>query len=102
MAPIPRLRAHFGPALLSYGFRPFFLLGACYAALAILAWLPFFYGELVLATALSPILFRVTSVTHTYPPLWGTRTTSAPQLANGASGMVQAALPTLGFSARSH
>ncbi|MDF2970439.1 MAG: hypothetical protein K0R61_889, partial [Microvirga sp.] len=25
MAPIPRLRDYTGPALLSYGFRPFFL-----------------------------------------------------------------------------
>ena len=31
MAPIPRLRAHEGPAILSYGFRPFFLLGSLQA-----------------------------------------------------------------------
>jgi uncharacterized protein involved in response to NO len=68
MAPIPRLRAHFGPALLSYGFRPFFLLGACYAALAILAWLPFFYGELVLATALSPRDWHVHEMLYGYIP----------------------------------
>ena len=28
MTPIPRLRDYSGPALLSYGFRPFFLFGA--------------------------------------------------------------------------
>ena len=28
MSPVPRLRDYRGPALLSYGFRPFFLLGA--------------------------------------------------------------------------
>jgi uncharacterized protein involved in response to NO len=37
MAPIPRLRAYTGPAILSYGFRPFFLLGSLYAGLAMLA-----------------------------------------------------------------
>ena len=35
MSPIPRLRVCSGPALLSYGFRPFFLFGAVYAGLGI-------------------------------------------------------------------
>ena len=47
---IPRLRSYGGPAVLSYGFRPFFLLGSFYAGLAILAWLPMFRGELTLVT----------------------------------------------------
>jgi len=68
MTAIPRLRAHFGPALLSYGFRPFFLFGAGYAALAILAWLPLFYGELVLATALSPRDWHVHEMLYGYIP----------------------------------
>jgi hypothetical protein len=38
MAPIPRLRSYEGPAILSYGFRPFFLLGSIYAGLAILVF----------------------------------------------------------------
>ena len=55
MNAVPRLRQDYsGPALLSYGFRPFFLLGALYAALAMLVWLPFFYGELTVATAFAP------------------------------------------------
>jgi len=55
MSAIPRLRQDYdGPALLSYGFRPFFLFGALYAALAMLVWLPFFYGELTVATAFAP------------------------------------------------
>ncbi|KZE29259.1 NnrS family protein [Chelatococcus daeguensis] len=54
MNAIPRLRRYTGPALLSYGFRPFFLLGAIYAGLAILAWVPMFHGQLELATAFSP------------------------------------------------
>lgn len=68
MAPIPRLRAYSGPALLSYGFRPFFLFGACYAALALLAWMPLFYGELALATAFSPRDWHVHEMLYGYLP----------------------------------
>ena len=68
MTPIPRLREHSGPALLSYGFRPFFLFGACYAALAILTWLPLFYGELALATAFTPRDWHVHEMLYGYIP----------------------------------
>src|SRR6187551_3217465 len=68
MTPIPRLRTHSGPALLSYGFRPFFLLGACYAALAVLAWLPLFYGEIALATAFTPRDWHVHEMLYGYVP----------------------------------
>jgi uncharacterized protein involved in response to NO len=54
MNAIPRLKAYSGPALLSYGFRPFFFLGACYAALAVALWLPLFAGEISLATLFAP------------------------------------------------
>ena len=54
MSPIPRLRTYDGPALLSYGFRPFFLLAGLYSGLAILVWLPMFYGELSAATMFAP------------------------------------------------
>ena len=54
MAPIPRLRPSRGPAILSYGFRPFFLLGSLYAGIVVLAWLPMFHGELSVATAFAP------------------------------------------------
>ena len=43
---IPRLRAYRGPAILSYGFRPFFLLGSLYAAFSILLWLPIYSGQI--------------------------------------------------------
>jgi uncharacterized protein involved in response to NO len=43
-----------GPALFSYGFRPFFLLGSVYAGLAILVWLPVFMGQLSLISAFIP------------------------------------------------
>jgi uncharacterized protein involved in response to NO len=51
---IPRLRQYQGPAVLSYGFRPFFLLGSAYAGAMILIWLPVYEGHLTLTTALSP------------------------------------------------
>ena len=68
MSPIPRLKAYRGPALLSYGFRPFFLLGAIYAGLAILAWLPIFNGELALSTAFGPIDWHVHEMLYGYLP----------------------------------
>jgi uncharacterized protein involved in response to NO len=52
--PTTRLRDYQGPAILSYGFRPFFLLGAIYAALAIPLWLCAFEADLQLPTALTP------------------------------------------------
>jgi uncharacterized protein involved in response to NO len=64
----PRLRAYRGPVLLSYGFRPFFLLGAIYAGFAILAWLPVIYGELELSTAFSPIDWHVHEMLYGYLP----------------------------------
>jgi uncharacterized protein involved in response to NO len=54
MSPIPRLRTYAGPHLLSYGFRPFFLFGSLFAAAAVLAWLPAYFGEITIPTALAP------------------------------------------------
>lgn len=68
MAAIPRLRPYAGPALLSYGFRPFFLLGSIWASLEVLAWLPMFYGELSLATAFSPRDWHVHELLFGYVP----------------------------------
>ncbi|PZR87204.1 MAG: short-chain dehydrogenase [Stutzerimonas stutzeri] len=59
MAPIPRLRAYDGPALLSYGFRPFFLLAALQAGITVLVWLPFVTGHLTVPTALAPVDWHV-------------------------------------------
>ncbi|QFU14809.1 NnrS family protein [Microvirga thermotolerans] len=66
MAPIPRLRTYRGPALLSYGFRPFFLFGSLYAGLAVLAWLPMFYGELALSTAFAPRDWHIHEMLYGY------------------------------------
>jgi len=54
MHAIPRLRPYRGPALLSYGFRPFFFFGACYSALAVGLWLPLLEGEIAIPTLFSP------------------------------------------------
>lgn len=59
MAPIPRMRAYEGPAFLSYGFRPLFLLAALQAGLSILVWLPFVAGRLAVPTAFHPVDWHV-------------------------------------------
>jgi uncharacterized protein involved in response to NO len=68
MAQVPRLRPYDGPALFSYGFRPFFLLGSIWAGLEVLAWLPAFYGELSLTTAFSPRDWHVHEMLFGYVP----------------------------------
>jgi uncharacterized protein involved in response to NO len=57
--PIPRVRPGRYPAILSYGFRPFFLAGALYAGLAILFWLPLFYGRVETWSAFAPVDWHV-------------------------------------------
>jgi uncharacterized protein involved in response to NO len=68
MNAVPRLKAYAGPVLLSYGFRPFFFLGALYAGLAVLAWLPIFHGELQLRTAFGAIDWHVHEMLYGYLP----------------------------------
>jgi uncharacterized protein involved in response to NO len=68
MNPIPRLKAYNGPALLSYGFRPFFFLGAVWAALAIALWVPFFEGEIAVPTLLAPREWHVHEMLFGYIP----------------------------------
>lgn len=68
MNAIPRLKPHAGPALLSYGFRPFFLLGSLCAGIEVLAWLPVFYGELSMPTTFSPRDWHVHELLFGYVP----------------------------------
>jgi len=65
---IPRTRAHTGPAILSYGLRPFFLLGAFYAAFSILWWLPVLTGLLALPTTFTPRDWHVHEMLYGYLP----------------------------------
>src|SRR5579872_731573 len=57
--PIARLRTYRGPALLSYGFRPFFLFGSIYAGAMIPVWLCVFEGELFPPTAFAPLDWHI-------------------------------------------
>jgi uncharacterized protein involved in response to NO len=54
MATMQKLRAYQGPALFSYGFRPFFLFGAIYAGAMIPLWLAVFAGHVTLPSAFTP------------------------------------------------
>ena len=63
-----RMRAHRGPAILSYGFRPFFLFGAIWAALVVAIWLPMLGGWLAVPTALSPLEWHVHELVYGYVP----------------------------------
>jgi len=66
MAAIPRYRRATGPALFSAGFRPFFLVGALWAALAILIWLPAFAGEYQIPTIFPPVIWHVHEMVFGY------------------------------------
>jgi uncharacterized protein involved in response to NO len=68
MNAVPRLRDYRGPVLLSYGFRPFFLFGAIYAGLTVLAWLPIFNGELSLTSAFSAIDWHAHEMLYGFLP----------------------------------
>jgi len=50
-----KMRAWSGPAILSVGLRPFFLLGAIWAALAMALWVAMLSGRDVLPTAFDPV-----------------------------------------------
>ncbi|WFU18598.1 NnrS family protein [Bradyrhizobium sp. CB3481] len=54
MATMQKLRTYQGPALFSYGFRPFFLFGAIYAGAMVPLWLVVFAGNISLPSALAP------------------------------------------------
>ena len=68
MTAVPRFYAHRGWPLLAAGFRPFFLLGSIHAGLAILVWLPVFYGEITLVSAFAPRDWHVHELLYGYLP----------------------------------
>jgi uncharacterized protein involved in response to NO len=59
MVAIPRYRPQAGPAILSAGFRPFFLAAALWAAIGIPVWLAAFADGLVVPSRLDPLLWHV-------------------------------------------
>ncbi|MGH6977598.1 MAG: NnrS family protein [Stellaceae bacterium] len=66
MVAIPRYRSLTGPALLSAGFRPFFLLAAAWAALAVPLWLAFFAGADAVPTLLPPPIWHAHEMIYGY------------------------------------
>lgn len=77
---VPRLRDYTGPAILSYGFRLFFFSGAVFAGLAILVWVPMFFGWVHLPTALPPRDWHVHEMLYGYlaPVITGFLLTAIP------------------------
>src|ERR1700756_696141 len=68
MTEIPRKQIYDGPAILSYGFRPFFFFGALYAAIAIVAWLPLLLGEIALPTLFAPRDWHIHEMLYGFLP----------------------------------
>jgi len=63
-----QVRGYRGPAILSFGFRPFFLAGAVWAVIAVALWLPVLSGSLALPTAFSPLQWHVHEMLYGYVP----------------------------------
>ena len=68
MMTVPTRQSYDGPALFANAFRPFFLLGSIYAALAVLVWLPVFHGEITLTSAFAPRDWHVHEMLYGYLP----------------------------------
>ncbi len=65
---LSRRRDYAGPALFSYGFRPFFLGAAAWAAAGVLLWIPQFMGEIALPTHFGPLDWHVHEMLYGYVP----------------------------------
>jgi uncharacterized protein involved in response to NO len=67
MAAIPRVRPGYaGPALFSYGFRPFFLAGAAWAFVAIGLWMLLLFGAVSLPTAFTLLDWHIHEMLYGY------------------------------------
>ena len=67
MSSIPRIpRSYAGPALFSYGFRPFFLSGASWAAIAMLLWILQWYGDIEVRTTLPALDWHIHEMLYGY------------------------------------
>jgi len=63
---LARRRDYAGPAIFSYGFRPFFFGGALWAALAVALWLPLYFGEITLPIAIAPLDWHIHEMLYGY------------------------------------
>jgi len=61
-----RRRQYQGPAVLSYGFRPFFLAGALWAAVGVLLWMPQYFGELSIPSVFTPLEWHIHEMIYGY------------------------------------
>jgi uncharacterized protein involved in response to NO len=57
---------HLGLAVLSYGFRPLFLLAGVFAVLSVGLWLPEFEGEISIPTTFSPVAWHAHEMLYGY------------------------------------
>jgi uncharacterized protein involved in response to NO len=65
-AALARRRDYAGPALFSYGFRPFFLAAGVWAAFGILLWLPQYLGTLTLPTYFGALDWHIHEMLYGY------------------------------------
>ncbi|HET7911364.1 MAG TPA: NnrS family protein, partial [Pseudolabrys sp.] len=63
---LQRRRDYAGPALFSYGFRPFFLAAGLWAVVGILLWIPQYMGKLSIPTHLSPLDWHIHEMLYGY------------------------------------
>ncbi len=60
------MRAWTGPAILTYGFRPFFFGAAVWAAFAMALWVPMLSGHVALPTAFDPVSWHAHEFLYGY------------------------------------
>jgi len=65
-AALARRRDYAGPALFSYGFRPFFLAAGAWAAFGILLWLPQYLGWFALPTQFGALDWHIHEMLYGY------------------------------------
>lgn len=63
-----QVRAWRGPAVLSYGFRPFFLLASLHAAGVVALFVPWYFGVLAVPSLFSPAAWHAHSLLFGYVP----------------------------------
>jgi uncharacterized protein involved in response to NO len=65
-AALQRRRDYKGPAVFSYGFRPFFLAAGLWAVVGILLWIPQYMGKMSLPTHLSALDWHIHEMLYGY------------------------------------
>src|SRR5262249_9050824 len=68
MTTAQQMRGYRGPAVLSFGFRPFFLGASVWAVITVAVWLPMLAGRVALPTAFSPLDWHVHELLYGYVP----------------------------------